>query len=323
MKELLTVSRLKAFHSCPFRAHLRYQLGWREIKVSDALTFGTAAHEALEAWWTAPDGERLTNALNRAIVDDKYQEEKLHAMLVEYDNCWRGEVGLYDVMAVEIEFNLPLINPMLRLHHEYFTMAGKIDAVVRDRATQMVCIVEHKTTSDDVSDPTHDYWLRLQNDEQISHYYWGASGAMEEEIQGALYDVLRKPQVKPKRKTPEHKLKYRQDGKLYANCSLTDEDPSTYGFRVAAKLAENPRDYFLRRAVPRTQGELVNYLMDLWQWANLMEYAIKQNNHPRNPDACAPRGGFRCSFYEHCVLKRPLEDFCEIHEDKHPELKQG
>jgi hypothetical protein len=60
---LLTSSRLSAYRACPRLHHLRYDLGYRPAIEADTLRFGSLIHKGLEAWWKAPNGERLEAAL--------------------------------------------------------------------------------------------------------------------------------------------------------------------------------------------------------------------------------------------------------------------
>jgi len=54
-RDLLTHSRMSCFRLCPRKHYYRYELAIkrREEVASEALTFGTLWHEAMDAWWTA------------------------------------------------------------------------------------------------------------------------------------------------------------------------------------------------------------------------------------------------------------------------------
>mgnify|MGYP007001753624 CR=1 FL=1 len=74
------------------------------------------------------------------------------------------------------------------------------------------------TTSEDIGRGT-DYWRRLRMDGQVSIYYAG-SAALGYPADLCLYDVLRKPSLRPKKAVAEVKLK--KDGTPYANQQLAD-----------------------------------------------------------------------------------------------------
>lgn len=81
-------------------------------------------------------------------------------------------------------------------------IAGKLDVLVRERATGRVLVIEHKTSSEDVS-PGSAYWQRLRLDGQVSLYHLA-----DERIEGVIYDVLAKPGEKPLKATPEASRKW-------------------------------------------------------------------------------------------------------------------
>lgn len=60
---LLTTSRLSCFRACPRLHKHRYVDGYRPAVEAEALHFGHLIHRGLQAWWSAPDGERLEAAL--------------------------------------------------------------------------------------------------------------------------------------------------------------------------------------------------------------------------------------------------------------------
>ena len=60
---ILSASRLRAARSCQRLHRFHYLDGVRPVVEADTLRFGTLIHRALEAWWRAPEGERLDAAL--------------------------------------------------------------------------------------------------------------------------------------------------------------------------------------------------------------------------------------------------------------------
>jgi hypothetical protein len=60
---LLTTSRLSCFRACPRLHKHRYIDGYRPAADAESLRFGHLIHKGLEAWWSAPEGERLEAAL--------------------------------------------------------------------------------------------------------------------------------------------------------------------------------------------------------------------------------------------------------------------
>jgi hypothetical protein len=60
---VLSASRLRAARSCQRLHRFQYLDGIRPVTEADSLRFGSLIHRGLEAWWRAPQGERLEAAL--------------------------------------------------------------------------------------------------------------------------------------------------------------------------------------------------------------------------------------------------------------------
>ncbi len=344
---LITSSRLKVFRRCRREEHFRYRLG-RATPATAAMEFGTLIHKGLETWWTCrrePVGAQfdLDNAIaemRRVPGVDPYDLAKAEALLIGYDARWGGE--RYEVLAVEVEFRaelpgaLPFAAPQ--------RLGGKLDVLVRDAAGR-VFIVEHKTSSEDISTGSS-YWARLRLDGQVSMYYLGAA-ALGYEVEGVIYDVLAKPGEKPLKATPEDQRKYTQpksrvcaackdkaparasckgcDGlgrivtepaRLYSNQRLQDETPEEYRARVVAALAEDPERYFARAVVVRLEAERARHLAELQAEARELAAAAPLPN----PDSCT-RYGSTCSYFAVCTGERRIDEYPQL-TNLHPELSE-
>lgn len=323
MSNLLTNSRLRTNRDCRRKHRLLYVDGWRPKKVGEALRFGTLIHTGLEAWWLDDGTGRLAAALD-AIAGkgwDEYDQAKAEELLAGYDERWLAEMGRYEVLAVEQTFIVPLINPDTGGVSRTWNLAGKFDGVLRDLATGQVLILEHKTTSDPIEDPTATYWTKLAMDSQVSHYYIGAEGAGFSAT-GCLYDVLLRARLKPYRATPVENRKFKKDGTLYANQRAEDETPNEYRARLRADIQANPEKYFQRRDVPRTESDIRDYLGDAWAEGRAIREAELADRAPRNPEACHRFG--QCPFWPICAEGFQPEDHPDMYErveDVHPELE--
>jgi hypothetical protein len=60
---VLSASRLRSARSCQRLHRIQYLDGYRPVVEGEALRFGSLIHRGLEAWWKAPQGERLEAAL--------------------------------------------------------------------------------------------------------------------------------------------------------------------------------------------------------------------------------------------------------------------
>lgn len=200
MTQLYTASRLRVWRQCN-RAHLyRYILGIHTPS-TPPMAFGTNAHKALEAWylaWKAGE-DRLGAAM---LVIDEFEDcddidrARLRVLVTAYEARWGAEG--WEVLAVEVQFRYFLGD---------IEIGGKIDAIIRERATGKIYVVEHKTSTADTSIGAA-YWDRLAIDTQVSIYIDGAASGLDYEIAGCVYDVLKRPQHELKLATPEAERKY-------------------------------------------------------------------------------------------------------------------
>jgi hypothetical protein len=302
MKSLpvLTNSHVSAWRSCPRLERLRYAEGYRPRATAGALSFGTAIHAALAIWLLSHD---LLDALAvlSAIVD-LYERARAEAMIVGYHHRW-GASPL-SMLGVEQPFRAPLRNPDTGRASKLWTVGGKLDGVVADEGAR-VFLMEHKTSSEDIS-PGSDYWVRLRLDSQASTYLAGARAIGIRPL-GIIYDLLRKPDLEPRKATPVELRKYRKkDGGLYENQRETDETVDEYRDRILDTIAEAPEKYYQRAEVVRTEAEELEAARDLWEHAHAISEARKSGRSPRNPGACLSWGR-SCEFVPICGGTEDLE----------------
>lgn len=310
---LLTASRLQAYRRCPREERLRYQIGLQP-KQTEALRFGTLMHLGLEAWWLAAD-DRLAAALAAVAgqAADAFEQARVDCLLAGYDTRW-ADAGL-TAIAVEHEFQLPLINPDTRAESRTWVLGGKMDVIARD-AQGRCWVIEHKTSSVDIC-PGSDYIARLRLDGQVSMYLRAARELGHDPV-GVIYDVIGKVGLRPYRATPVEVRKYTKDGRLYANQREQDETAEAYAERILASIAEGPEEYYQRATVVRLEAELAEFERELWQLAGTMRDAVRLGVAPRNPDACS-RYGSMCAFFPLCTGEAN-EAAYDRSDNVHPEL---
>jgi hypothetical protein len=343
---VLTTSRQACASRCQREHHYSYRLGYRPAREADALRFGSLLHAALEAWWLAAkagadDETRLASALAAMAGEaDPFDRARAEAMVFGYDARWSSDLALYEVLAVEAQFETDLVNPETGAPSRTWRLGGKLDLVVRERATGQVQIWDHKTASVDIR-PGSDFYKRLRIDRQISTYYAGAA-ALGFDAQAWQHDVLAKPGQRPsavplldedgtKIVVDASGARVRtKDGKKWRESASTadgyvlqtrPETPAEYQARVLAAIAEDPNGYFQRATVVRLEAELADAAFDAWQVAKQLREAELVGRFPRNPDACV-RYGSTCSFFEVCTGAASLDDpslFRRI-ENTNPEL---
>ena len=144
----LTNSMRSKFIAC----HRAYKIAYvdlvRPVKVSDALSFGTAMHALLEAYWGGQETLVLTG--------DDYTDATLRCLFEGYKAKWEaGDAERYERVGAEFGFEAPLMNPETGGVSKTSVLAGKIDAIAKDRASGKHIIVEQD------HEPGHWAGLRL------------------------------------------------------------------------------------------------------------------------------------------------------------------
>lgn len=331
---VVTNSQLTCFRRCQREHHYAYQLGYRTHEDAEALRFGTLWHRGLEAWW---QGHGLAAALDAGTAGaiDAYEAVRVRVLLRGYDSRWGHE--RHEVTAVEKEFYAPLLNPETGAPSRTYELAGKLDVLLADR------FVEHKTTSEDIGLGSV-YWRRLTLDPQVSTYYAGAR-SLGHEVRGCLYDVVRKPALRPYTAVPavdETGVRIvldaagervrTKDGKRWrasadsaqGYASLTRlELPEEYEARLMEEIAAHPDRYYQRGEVVRLEADEHEAALDAWQLTQAMKDGERLGRYPRNPEACL-RYGRVCTYFPVCTKSASLEDPALYHrvDNVHPELTE-
>lgn len=315
MSQTLTHSRLSCFRSCPRRHWMRFELGLRPDQDSYALRVGSAFHLALDfiEKGIAP-GEAIEQ-----VLEDPYDLAMVAAMVHCHQERWAGQE--LEAVGSELQFDMPLRNPETSAPTPTWTLAGVIDKVVR-LPDGRLAIMEHKTTSLDFS-PGADYWVRLHLDMQLSIYVLAAREAGYN-VATILYDVTRRPMLRPLKATPEDKRKYKANGVLYANQRDHDETPEAFAARVAEAMTEQPDRYFARIEIARLDDDLQECGAELWQQQKALRAAQRMGRWYRNPGACfAP---YPCSYLSICQnkdLEETTPNGFVRDVQVHPELSQA
>ena len=252
------------------------------------------------------------------------------------DDHWRVE-------AVEEEFILPVVSPVTGRARRNWVMVGKKDA----RATERLptdgdqtqprrLIIEHKTTSESL-DADGQFWRRTIHDTQISHYL--LSEWMEGRSDGVLYDVIRKPTIRPKvvpatQKDSEAGTKDEiLTNGTYYGFPVTDNDiasvtfgapetPFLYFARVAHVVMSDPDKYFARRIITRSNSQLVEHAQPLVSVTKDIDIAYKEKRHYKNRASCFMYHRV-CPFYDLCGGNDSPSSENWVQGHAHPELSDS
>jgi hypothetical protein len=236
----------------------------------------------------------LSEAID-AIEQSKSDDITCHtaiALMRGYHDRWSNHP--WKPVAVEEEFHLPLVNPDTGKSSRTFIWAGKRDARAFFEDKQFV--VEHKTTSDDIQDPNSDYWRNLLVDSQVSAY---ALSSWQEgnKVQGTLYDVIKKPTIRPKLIEKKERAaiaslqtylgkQVTSETQRIVIDGLDRENGELFAIRLGIDIEENPAKYFGRRTIIRMDGELIEFATELWQIGQEIRNTNTNQTHFKNSSSC-------------------------------------
>lgn len=320
---VVTNSEMTCFRRCQREHYYSYRLGYRAAEDVESIRFGTLIHAGLERWWL---GEGVDAAIQAAVAGaaDAFETAKARALLLGYDARWCNE-DAGEVLGVEVQFLAPLVNPETGAPSRTYQLGGKMDALQHKR------FVEHKTTSQEIGAGSV-YWQRLRINSQISTYYAGAR-ALGIDIESCLYDVLRKPALRPgtvplkceagfkivldangervycktSKKGELPKPRETADSAQGYVLQTRPETPEEFETRLIEEIAANPDKYYQRGEVVRLETDEREAALDAWQLTRAMREVELLGRTVRNPDACE-RFGKLCSFFPICTGAGSLED---------------
>lgn len=323
----LTFSQLSMFLSCRRKAFWRYQEQLAPKIDAEALFLGKLVHGLLETHFTGiPQKEsRLRPSDEVAAI--------ARAMVTGYKARWGdrplvpGDVHQpdndFDVLTIEDEFAVPILNPATGAASRSFILRGKIDGLVRLRATDELMILEHKTASKIDGQYLEKLWMDFQ-----TLIYVAAYRQMGVDVKGCVYDILAKPGIKRREGETEEEFDIRamtlaaknKSGKTTAKRQLP-ETIEEYSARLADACA-SPEAYHreILYFEPRRFEELA---VELWELQREYAHARSTKVWPRNPQACYSYGS-RCPYWALCASgDDPLMRSQFDHRPAHEELGQA
>lgn len=344
MIDSYTNSSMTAFRRCTREFDLRYR---HRLERSDGerevLAVGSAWHAALEAATRAGDQMAGYEAINRHAPGALWRE-KLARMLSCY--FWYYQERPLDIVEPEREFSY--------VDAAGHTRRGKMDGVIRLDSKLVAyyevppeSVLEYKTTSEDIEGAS-DYWGELRMGTQVTFYGLAHEQATGRRPESTLYDVVRKPTIRPKAVTKKDLARLRAEvgesgAGLYFNEKFDSDEVEAaahdgketlrmYGARLTADIGDRPERYFQRRVISRTRKDHEDGEADTA--STIAAMASLDSAHPmggdgpaagfpRNPNACKTYG--TCDFFGLCSVGEypscgTAPSGFQIREQLHPEL---
>jgi hypothetical protein len=238
-----TYSMWSLFRNCRKAVDWRYLQQLVPLEHDRNLHFGSIIHECLQTWHQRRDLEEVLALIGRLCpnrLQDENQRRDWHlatAMMKGYAARYPAEE--FEILALEKNFEGPIVNPATGAASRSFVLAGKVDGIVRIGGEYF--ILEHKTAAQ----LDGDYLEKLWTDFQITIYAHYIEQTMGIPITGILYNVLVKAKLQQGKGETEDEFQARRaellakskTGKTTAKRKLPESDEE-YQARLAEKYGD-------------------------------------------------------------------------------------
>ncbi len=324
--ERMTFSAYNAARNCQKKYELRYRENLRPKTKPAPFAFGSIIHSALELWHGSYGSEgRIEAVLD--LLDRSYPnrqgdpEERAswqlsRAMMLGYASRYPQEE--FSVLAIEKQFEAPILNPETGRESRSFHMAGKIDAIVR--FPDGLYVMEHKTAGA----LTGDYLERLWCDTQIAAYaYFLRQTGVP--IVGVLYNVLVKSRLRQREGESEADFQARAQGLAAKNksgkTSAKRQEPETddeFMGRLCDWYAQP--DAFHRERIYLSDERFDMLREEIWQGCQMLLEAGRRGKYLMNTSHCF-HWGRACEYFPYCqsgfnpIVRDNLYEVAPPHEE--------
>jgi len=203
-----TYSMWSLFRNCRKAVDWRYLQQLVPLQRDRNLHFGSIIHECLQSWHQHRDQAAVLALIGRLCpnrLQDENQRRDWHlatAMMSAY--ATRYAADNLEVVALEKNFEGPIVNPATGAASRSFVLAGKVDGIVRIGGEHF--ILEHKTAAQ----VDGDYLEKLWTDFQITIYAHYIEQTMGIPITGILYNVLVKAKLQQGKGETEEEFQERR-----------------------------------------------------------------------------------------------------------------
>ena len=280
-KMITTYSMWSKFRNCRKACEWRYLKELVPLERDPALAFGSVIHACLELWHRHRDLDRVLDHINVTYSErqgDERQRADWHlatAMMKGYAASYPKEE--FEIVALEKPFEGAIINPATGAASRSFSLAGKVDGIVKMNGQYF--LLEHKTAS--LIDSG--YLERLWGDFQIQLYCWYIEQTLGWRISGIVYNILAKAKLRQRQGETEEEYQDRCDeliaksktGKTSAQRKMPETDEE-----YQARLAEwyvHP-DAFHREMLFVSRDQFLALRTELWELTRSFLDARRRGN---------------------------------------------
>ena len=250
-----TSSEIREWKNCRLKWWFRYRELLVPKRPQEALSFGALIHAGAEAYYRGEEWRLAIGTYIREQDTPWTSEESLFVIATAcalLDGYIKRDPVIrlgHTVESVEREFIVQLRGPAGRKYSRHL-LAGKRDLGTRDSSGNL-WLWDHKTAANSL-DP-----VKLDIDDQMSYYLWadkqdGISAC------GIMYNLIRKPSIKPRK----------------------SEKPAEWGKRLAEDIESRPEFYYQQEQIVKSRRQMAQIQRDLWNLAHEIGVApIYRNSH--------------------------------------------
>ena len=284
-----TYSMWSLFRNCRKAVDWRYLQQLVPLRRDRNLHFGSIIHECLEAWHQRRNLDEVLALIYR-LCANRLQDENQHrdwhlatAMMRAY--AVRYAADDFEIVALERNFQGPIVNPATGAASRSFMLAGKVDGIVRIGGEYFV--LEHKTAGQ----IDGDYLEKLWTDFQITIYAHYIEQTMGIPITGILYNVLVKAKLQQGKGETEEEFQIRRaellakskTGKTTAKRKLPESDEE-FQQRLAEKYADP--EIFHREMLYLSRDRFEVLRAELWELTQAFLEAKRRGIFYQNTAFC-------------------------------------
>lgn len=325
----ITASRQGCYLRCQRQHYYQFELGLRREETSLALAVGSAWHRGMEARWK---GATYEEALQLVIPEDlrldKYSVATVCALLAGY-YAYYGERETLANLEPEIPFCYDY-----RMDTDW-EVAGKIDGIGSKLERAQKVLIEAKTTGESI-DVNSPYWMRLRFNSQLYQYFLAAK-ELGIEIDEVIYDVVRKPSIRPRKSITDldadglkivldssgqrvlnakgkdaGKPRQSADSKRGWYLSTHKESDEEYYLRLFNDTQARPEFYFSRREVPIIDGDVEEFSRQRYAIVMMIEMNRSMEKAMLYPESAWPRAISKhtcnfCAYSSFCLSNIHLD----------------
>ena len=291
-KSTLTYSAINCWRNCPKKYQHRYIDGLRPREKPETLAFGSLIHEALEYWYKhTTDDNRLFHVFdlidercpNRA-HDPVQKNAWCHAKAMFAGYATNHPTEDFEIVEIEKEFTGEVRNPSTGALSQTFTIAGKVDGIVKGK--DGLYLLEHKTAAGIDAG----YLDKLWCDTQIALYtnYLREQGYP---IIGVIYNVLLKSRLKQKSGETDEEFEARRtilasQNKSGKSTAKQQEAESDEDFQARLYDWYSKPEAFHREKIYLSEDRLAMVADEVWEVTQQYLAAKRRDSFLMNTSYC-------------------------------------